>query len=110
MYIIIKLSANTIPFIEKVKIPKKPKYLEYLGSSFIYSVEYIWTKKEINATTQSIMAVILSIKIPKRTLKSVEANQIVDVSKIVPYPSEIDCIKNETDRYNTTAIRKIDTK
>ena len=90
-------------------MPKKPKYLEYLGSSFIYSVEYIWTKKDIKATTQSIMAVILSIKIPRCTLKSVEANQTVDVSKIVPYPLEIDWIKNEIDRYKTAAISEIDT-
>ena len=40
IYIITKESARTIPFIEKVKIPKNAKYLEYLESPFIYSVEY----------------------------------------------------------------------
>ena len=39
IYIIIRESANTIPFIENIKIPRNAKYREYLRSSFIYSVE-----------------------------------------------------------------------
>ena len=60
IYIITKESASTIPFIENVNIPKKAKYLEYLGSPFMYSVEYKWTKNDINDTTTSIIAVMLS--------------------------------------------------
>ena len=56
MYIIIKLSESTIPFIENVNNPRNPKYLVYLGSPFMYSVEYKWTKNETKETTTSIIA------------------------------------------------------
>ena len=68
IYIITRLSANTIPFIENVKIPKNAKYREYLGSPFIYSTEYKCTKNEIRATTNNIIAATLLIRNPKSTL------------------------------------------
>jgi len=69
-YIIIRESDRTIPFIEKVNIPRNAKYLEYLKSPFIYSVEYRWTKNDIKETTNNMMTVILSTKYPRDTLKA----------------------------------------